>query len=369
MPRRRTLTQLQVDKMPRRSRRYIVSDPVQGGLVVRVPPSGPIQFAAVAWRGGKQTWKSVGTTATVSLAEARALARDAIRKIQGGLPLTTAPLHSVSAIADRWLRLKVESDGYRTAGERRRIVERYINPHIGSTVFVDLRRSSIADWLDLLAEEHGKAQADQALNVLSAVTRWYEKRDDTYRSPIVAGMRRSSPTQRERVLGDDEIRAIWRLADKRGSLGAFLKTALLTGQRRGKLLAMRWDDIGADGTWHVPRQAREKGTGGDLRLPPLALEMIYSQPRLVGDGRVFRKPNIRTLANFQRRGRPTALDDPRSKTDGALAHVARWRADGNQRARPRPFDQRHPKSLRQTFVFRREGPSARQAGRADRAHP
>jgi integrase len=300
MPRRQTLTQNHLAKLPRRAKRYYMADPVQQGLILRIPPQGPIGYSAVAWRGGKQSWMAVGSTATISLEEARALARDACRKIQSGLPRTVAPLHSVSAICDLWLKLKADGEGYRTAPERRRIIERYIRPHIGDRVFTDLRRSDIANLLDLLAERHGKAMADQVLKALAAVSHWYESRDDDYRSPLTRGMRRSPATPRERVLGDDEIRIVWELASESGPYGALLKVALLSGQRRAKLEGLRWEQIDASGTWHIPREAREKQTAGDLKLPPLALEIIYSQPRLVGDSRVFRRPNDVAIANFRR---------------------------------------------------------------------
>ena len=178
MPRRRTLTQLQISKLPRKTKRYVLSDPTQPGLVLRVPAQGPVSYSAVAWRNSKQKWQALGTDATISLDEARALARDAIRKIQSGLPARTVPLQSVSAVAALWLKLKVEGEQHRTRDERRRIIAKYIAPHIGDRVFIDLRRSDIAAWLDLLAERHGKPQADMALRVLSAICRWYEKRSD-----------------------------------------------------------------------------------------------------------------------------------------------------------------------------------------------
>jgi integrase len=163
-----------------------------------------------------------------------------------------------------------------------------------------MRRSDIADLLDLLAEKHGKAQADQVLKTLSAVSHWYESRDDEYRSPLTRGMRRSPATQRERVLGDDEIRVVWKMASESGAYGAFLKLSLLLAQRRTKLAGMRWEQIDANGVWHIPREAREKQTASDLKLPPLALEIVHSQPHLVGDSRVFRRPNDTTIANFRR---------------------------------------------------------------------
>ena len=55
MPRRKTLTENQVAKLPRRAKRYYLADPVQQGLVLRIPPQRPYRlFSAVAWRGGKQ---------------------------------------------------------------------------------------------------------------------------------------------------------------------------------------------------------------------------------------------------------------------------------------------------------------------------
>jgi integrase len=42
---------------------------------------------------------------------------------------------------------------------------------------------------------------------------------------------------------------------------------------------MRWEDISEDGVWTVPTAPREKGTAGDLRLPPVALEILKAQPR------------------------------------------------------------------------------------------
>lgn len=298
-PRRKTLTQIQVGKLPRKAKRYHLSDPVQQGLVLRIPPRGPVGYYAVAWRGGKATWQVLGSAATTDLDEARALARAKCRKIQSGLPLTAAPLQSVAAIADLWLELKVEAEGYRTGFERKRIVEKYLKPHLGRHILADLRRSDITAMMDKLAVAHGKPMADQVLKVLSAICRWHEIRSDDFRSPVTRGMKRSPLVQRERVLGDDEIRVVWRLAGKSGAYGDFLRVALLLGQRRGKLLEMTWDQI-EDGVWHIPRSPRQKATAGDLKLPAMAAEIIFRQPHLVGDNRVFRRPHDRIVTHFQK---------------------------------------------------------------------
>ena len=54
---------------------------------------------------------------------------------------------------------------------------------------------------------------------------------------------------------------MWKRAETNGSFGAFFRLLLLTGQRREKVAAMRWEDI-KDGVWTIPSEAREKGTAG-----------------------------------------------------------------------------------------------------------
>jgi integrase len=100
-------------------------------------------------------------------------------------------------------------------------------------------------------------------------------------------MRRSNPKERsrDRILNDDELRAVWKQAN--GSFGAFVRLLLLTGQRREKVAAMRWQDIGIDGTWSIPAEDREKGNANRLALPEVALDIIKAQPRFASNPHVF----------------------------------------------------------------------------------
>src|SRR5262249_26123976 len=86
---------------------------------------------------------------------------------------------------------------------------------------------------------------------------------------------------------EPEIKIVWREAGKAGLYGAFVKVALLTGQRRGKIADMKWSDI-ADDVWTIRQDStREKGTGDRLKLPPLATDLIRSQPEIADYEYVF----------------------------------------------------------------------------------
>jgi integrase len=85
---------------------------------------------------------------------------------------------------------------------------------------------------------------------------------------------------RARILSDEELRKIWKEAERRGdNIGAAIRLLLLTGQRREKVASMRWDDI-QNGTWVIRTEEGEKGNAGSLVLPPAAIAIINSRPRV-----------------------------------------------------------------------------------------
>jgi integrase len=149
--------------------------------------------------------------------------------------------------------------------------------------FVDVRRRHITALLDQIEDKNGLRQSDFALSILSGICGWYAKRDEEYLSPIIRGMKRYSNREhaRDRVLTDKEIRTLW---NENGLFGNFTKLALLTGQRKDKLLTMRFDDV-RNGVWHIPAEAREKGNGEALRLPTLALEVLREQRKMLPDAK------------------------------------------------------------------------------------
>src|SRR6516165_5504867 len=86
-PRRRNLTDRKVAGLPRKRKRYTVTDPEQRGLYLRVPPEGPITFAvAIRDHYGRKPWIKVGSTNDMDIEIARERARVVIRRIKDGLP-------------------------------------------------------------------------------------------------------------------------------------------------------------------------------------------------------------------------------------------------------------------------------------------
>ena len=167
--------------------------------------------------------------------------------------------------------------------------------------FAEIRRIDITELLDALEDKHGQRQADAVLAQLSAMFNWYATRADDYISPIVRGMKRTKAKerQRKRVLSDDEIRVVWKAADSHGTFGAFVKVALLTGQRREKVAGLRWDDV-ADGVWTIPTEDREKGNADRLKLPRTVLDIIDAQPHIDNNPFVFAGRGLTAFSGFSK---------------------------------------------------------------------
>jgi integrase len=150
---------------------------------------------------------------------------------------------------------------------------------IADRPLVAIKRLEFTHLLDHIQKEHGARQADAVKTVLSSIAHWYADRIDGY-TPSFAKKKRSEATARERTLTDDEIRLLWKAAESSGVFGGIVRLALVTGQRRSKIVSMRWTDLDEAGVWHIPSDKGEKGNGGDLKLSRLALEVIKEQPAL-----------------------------------------------------------------------------------------
>jgi integrase len=89
-------------------------------------------------------------------------------------------------------------------------------------------------------------------------------------------MGRESKGSRDRVLTDDEIRAIWKVD---GFWGDFGKLLLLTAARRTELGAMFWEEV-KDGTWTIPAARVKTAKEVTLPLSRSAQAILAQRPRL-----------------------------------------------------------------------------------------
>jgi integrase len=238
---------------------------------------------------GKRVWKAIGSVGDwkkLKPSELVRKVRDTVEAIKAGKSLD-GPETFDRVFADFMVH-HVEEKKLRTAKDIRRNIANHVLPALGARDFATIRRKEIADLLKKIKRDSGPVIADKVLTHLSKICRWYAANSDDYVSPIVAGMRLYDPKARarSRILNDDEIRIVWKAAEANELFGAFVRMALLTGQRAGKLSHMKWEHI-KDGVWHIPTEFREKGNAGNLVLPDMAKAILAELPRFASCPYVF----------------------------------------------------------------------------------
>jgi integrase len=206
---------------------------------------------------------------------------------------------SLQAIAEAYL--KRESQ-LRTIDQRRAILERLVLPRFGARPIEDIRKGEIIALLDRIEDSSGPAMAQYTLATLRRLFTWHAGRSDDFRSPIVPGMARVKPGEqrRQRVLDDDEIRAIWRAAEATPSVfGYLVQFLLLTTVRRNEAAGMRRSEVVGD-NWIIPAQRYKTNLELVIPLSAAGRAVLARVPRIGNSDFVFTTDGKTPISGFSK---------------------------------------------------------------------
>ena len=268
------------------------------GLILTVLPSGRKQFAVRYRRGGKQKRLLLGEYPAVSLAVARKRARHAQSAIDNGADpakdrqlAKAAPPDTVKALATDYLKRHARKFK-RSASEDERVLDVDVLPYWGDRSVRELTRRDVRVLLDRVIDRGSPIMANRLLAVVRKMLNFAVDQDWLDANPAARVAKPAPETSRARVLDDEEIRRLWRLlghfpttkdrpapgrkAEKGAkddplcpvspALAALLKVRLLTGQRGGELVQMKWADLDLQARWWtIP--ASDTKNGEPHRVP------------------------------------------------------------------------------------------------------
>jgi integrase len=301
------LTKFAIDNLKPRSKRYEVPD--GNGLYIVVQASGRKSFAVRFRIDGKP--RKLTLEKGLTLAEARAAAAKALVEVEKKNDPTivkrkakdaqrAASANTFKAVAESYLERegkKTEDERLRSLAWRRQLLERLVYPTLGDRPIGAIKRNAVIELLDKIEDgklfhpenkepiRGGATMAHSTLAIIRAIMNWHAVRDEDYRSPIVRGMGRIKPRKRkrERVLNDDELRAVWKTAESRGGdpFAALVRFLLLTAARRSEGAGLSWEEID-DAGWTLP--ARRNKVKLDLVRPLSAdaRDLLEARPRIKG---------------------------------------------------------------------------------------
>jgi integrase len=267
------------------------------GLALRVSRTVKSWSLHFSRPDGRRARLSLGRYPQVSLAAARARALEAKAAIAAGRDPRPTESGTLKAIVDEYFRR--EGASLRSAKGQRSVFDRLILPAFGERPIGDIRRSEIVRLIDDVADRNGPRAAGVMYAYLGKVMNWHARRDDDFRSPLVRGMAKSGNRARDRILTDDEIRAVWIGAGDFGAFGRLVRFLLLTAVRRNEAARMTLTEV-RDGIWTIPAERMKGGLDHVVPLSGAARAMLplHMVPLTGAEGFIFTVDGATALGGF-----------------------------------------------------------------------
>ncbi|WP_171208896.1 MULTISPECIES: site-specific integrase [unclassified Ruegeria] len=335
---RRTLTESKVRSAKARNQRYEINDTDVPGLALRVGTDAKVYILRSrlgTGRTAKRVQIKIGDTRTITLKQARYLARAHVLDLRKGIdpraPQTGAihtaqllALYEQDLIARQIVRTK----------DMMQSLRKNLHPHRARPIG-DLSRLDLTAIIDSI-EKSGRPGA--AAYFRKNATGFLNYATDKGHIPVspLSGYRRPRQTRAQRLSGDqwtmtstDQIVRFLKAlsASPDPIFQAYLRFTLLTGQRRNEIAHMRWTELDAKLTiWTITANRTKTGTEHSVPLGDLSRALLKDLAKLTGakpgktDTLVFpsaRKPDV-AMSGWSKRIIPVrkAYEDARLSIHG-----------------------------------------------------
>jgi integrase len=290
------LTERKIEKLAaeRGRKDRLVFDDAQRGLAVRVTASGGRTYLCQYTLHGRKWRVPLGACSAVALSKAREAAAAVMGDVAKGRNPAAERKDAAAAerarrtrnrltlrvLIDDWNRLHLAGQRPSYAVEAVRALHYAFADHLEGAA-EDLDRAAVVGALDGQTRRRkrkdgcdaekpkGAAMTGRTVAYGRAAFAWAVKRGAVHVNPFADLPVAKSIAKRERVLSNGEIAEIWRAAgDVASPYGTIIRLLILTGQRRGEVAGMAWDEISEDlATWTLPG-ARTKN--GAMHMVPLS---------------------------------------------------------------------------------------------------
>ena len=242
--------------------------------------------------GGTRTWillyrhnglkrrMKIGTYPALPLAAAREKAQAALREVAlgndpGEAKAAYLKSETVNDLAREYL-AKHARVKKRSWQHDERTLRNDVLPAIGKLKAKDVKRRDIIRILDRV-KERSPIMANRTLEIVRKMFNWGISQDIVEMNPCLGIGRPSEERRRERVLTAEEIRRFWAaVTEEQSKAGFVFRLLLLTAQREGEVLKMRWQDIdeGAEWWWTVPGEVSKNGLAHRVPLSKPAIDLV-----------------------------------------------------------------------------------------------
>ena len=251
------------------------------GFGVRKQKRGTFYYVRVR-HNGQQVMRSIGRHGSPWTPDtARAKALELLGQLASGADPFTQPLVAsggFGAEINRYLLRREGSLKPRSFNAVERHLRQYSAP-LHKLPLAEIDRRTIAVLLGQIETASGPIARNRLRSSLSSFFAWAIQEGLNEVNPVQGTGKSDEENSRDRVLTQDEIKALWRNLGE-DKFGDIVRLLLLTGQRRGEISALAWSEVDlAKGTIILPPARTKNNRQHELPLSRQALAIIERQPR------------------------------------------------------------------------------------------
>jgi integrase len=337
------LTKAALDNLKPGARRREVPDGHTRGLYLVLQTTGAASWAVRYRVAGRNRKLTLGPYPQIELKAARDMARKALAQIAAGSdPAADKQIKKAAARAsaddlvetavEQFIRRHVKP--LKSAREAERLLRREVLAPWKTRRLAEITRRDVHKLIDGVLDRPAPILANRVRTHLKRFFAWAVERGLVQSSPVDSVRTPTTETPRDRVLDDDELRALWTETEALGSpFGPALQLLILTGQRLGEVAGMRWDELDtAARLWSLPKERVKNARSHTVPLSPQALAIIEGMPRIENCPYVFTANDRTAVSGFSKIKRrldsrlpanmaPWRLHDIRRSTATGLARI------------------------------------------------
>jgi integrase len=268
-------------------------DELLPGFGVRTSYNGSKAWFVMVRVKGKLVRSTLGRFPAISLSEARDLARQVKLEAQAGIDPRARKQDAIAAeeqrhantfsrLAREFLQTYAEPNlRPSTVREYRRCLLGKDTVHLAAWPISDVSKRDVLSVVDRMVARGSKGAAGRMLAYLSKFFSWCVDREVIEVSPV-ARISAPQPTRsRDRILSANELHAAQVAFEGEGyPFGPLFQLMLLTGQRRGEVAGMRWDELKGLNTaapvWELSGDRTKNHHPHVVPLSPAAVDVIQS---------------------------------------------------------------------------------------------
>lgn len=291
------LTAAGVEKLRPTEGRQEIPDDLCTGLYLVVQPTGKKGWQVRYRHGGTHRRMTLGAFPVLSLADARARARQVLAATMEGrdpaeevraakAPKPKDDRNTIRALVNQFEKRHLRT--LRSGVAVRRQFDLHVLPVWGDKDVQEITKRDVLDLLDDLTDSGRSTGANRMRAYLSKFFNWCAERDVIDAPPTLSVKAPVKEKVRDRVLSDDEVRWLWLACEAEGlPWGAFGKVLLLTGQRRNEVAEITDAEIKGD-AWHLASDRTKNARAHVVPLSGAVAGILRGIPRVPDEDGVVR---------------------------------------------------------------------------------